>query len=290
MPEHDLTKNLVAYYPLSGDFKDESGQMNHGEVHRKLQPVHDIYGIKDKAYYFNGKNNYILMKHSASLSVQKSISLVAWVQVSKQTLEDKLASANLDNRYMFVVAKHWSQTTRSYDLSFFSDKSLGHHLVFQIFDEDDNRYRVAYSIGDAIDEGWHLIVSTYDESSGEASIYLDRKKVLTQKIGKDITIQQPKREIPASIGCYLHLKNPHGEPARSFFQGSIAGVRIYARALSAEEIEAFPIPLINLYGMRIGNLGAQILVEALKGHRELVEKHKKRIDELGLTTFFNTIL
>ena len=53
-----LTDGLVAYYPFNGNANDESGYGNHGTVYGATLAV-DRFGNLNKAYNFNGIDNYI---------------------------------------------------------------------------------------------------------------------------------------------------------------------------------------------------------------------------------------
>lgn len=53
-----LTNGLVAYYPFSGNAGDSSGNGNHGTVNGATLTT-DRFGNNDKAYSFDGVNDYI---------------------------------------------------------------------------------------------------------------------------------------------------------------------------------------------------------------------------------------
>ncbi len=54
----DLTAGLVAYYPFNGNANDESGNGNNGTVYGATLAT-DRFGNANKAYDFNGINNFI---------------------------------------------------------------------------------------------------------------------------------------------------------------------------------------------------------------------------------------
>lgn len=71
---------LVAYYPFNGSAYDESGNLNHGIVNGATLTT-DRFGNAKSAYYFDGIDDYILIKHSPyfDFSKTKQISFGAWV-------------------------------------------------------------------------------------------------------------------------------------------------------------------------------------------------------------------
>jgi len=52
------TTGLAAWYPFNGDVNDYSGNGNNGTVHGAILSP-DRFGDSDKAYSFNGSDNYI---------------------------------------------------------------------------------------------------------------------------------------------------------------------------------------------------------------------------------------
>ena len=65
-----LNKGLVAYYPFNGNAKDESGNGHHGTVNGATLTT-DRNGKASKAYSFDGKDDFIRVKHRNSLNLGK---------------------------------------------------------------------------------------------------------------------------------------------------------------------------------------------------------------------------
>jgi len=54
-----VKEGLVAYYPFNGNANDESGNGRHGKANGQPTLVADRHGSPNKAYNFDGKDDYI---------------------------------------------------------------------------------------------------------------------------------------------------------------------------------------------------------------------------------------
>ncbi|MGB4843867.1 MAG: LamG domain-containing protein [Ferruginibacter sp.] len=75
----NLNLGLKAYYPFSGNAKDESG-FNNNPVFNNATLTADRFGNPKSAYHFNGKNNYMKVANSASLNMANKLSISLWVK------------------------------------------------------------------------------------------------------------------------------------------------------------------------------------------------------------------
>ncbi len=75
-----LNDGLMAYYPFNGNAGDSSGNGNHPSFNNATLTT-DRFGNANKAYSFNGINNYMKINNSSSLNTGKSMSLCVWVKV-----------------------------------------------------------------------------------------------------------------------------------------------------------------------------------------------------------------
>lgn len=69
---------LVAYYPFNGSANDESNNGNNGVVYGAVL-TEDRFGNIDKAYSFNGRDNYIIVNSSSSLQPTKEMTVAVWL-------------------------------------------------------------------------------------------------------------------------------------------------------------------------------------------------------------------
>ena len=71
---------LVAFYPFNGNANDESGYGNNGTVNGPVLTT-DRLGNSDKAYLFDGANDWIKVEDSSSININgtSSLTISAWV-------------------------------------------------------------------------------------------------------------------------------------------------------------------------------------------------------------------
>jgi hypothetical protein len=72
-----LDSLLIAYYPFNGNADDESGNGNHGTVYGAVL-TQDRWGNPDKAYYFDGVNDYIDVGNDPTLKPQLPLTFSCW--------------------------------------------------------------------------------------------------------------------------------------------------------------------------------------------------------------------
>lgn len=75
----NLNRSLQAYYPFNGNAKDESGKKNN-PVKNNATLTTDRFGKPNSAYHFNGVNQFIQIPNSASLNFDNKITIAAWVK------------------------------------------------------------------------------------------------------------------------------------------------------------------------------------------------------------------
>ncbi|MCI0494986.1 Ig-like domain-containing protein, partial [candidate division KSB1 bacterium] len=69
---------LIAYYPFHGNADDESGNNNHGTVYGATLSF-DRFGNPNRAYYFDGQDDYVVINESKSLEPD-DFSIVIWMK------------------------------------------------------------------------------------------------------------------------------------------------------------------------------------------------------------------
>lgn len=74
-----ITNSLVAYYPFTGNAGDSSGLGNHGTEKNGVSLTTDRFGIANRAYQFDGNNDYIEVPDHSSLDVTDSFTITLWM-------------------------------------------------------------------------------------------------------------------------------------------------------------------------------------------------------------------
>ena len=195
------TSGLVAYYPFNGNANDESGNGNHLTVMNGAQLSIDRNGLPNKAYSFDGQDDYLTAPYSTSLnSVNNNdgFTFSAWVKTS-------------GNFYIFCKAV-------GYDLHY---RFLGNQDF--IISECDNLY--ATFPNNIPQNEW---VSLICVKRGELNfLYVNGKEVGWSTGSPDSW--PVNNETPLEVG-----RDAHGPI--EYMLGSLDEIRIYNRGLCDEEV------------------------------------------------------
>jgi hypothetical protein len=225
---------LLAYYPFSGNANDESGNGLHGTVYG-ASLTEDRVGNPDSAYLFDGVDDYVDCGNDPSLNIVGAITVAAWV---------KTASDKYDNE---IVAKGGSCSDGGYKLV-----TIYGHLQGSFSNHDAKPYHEIFSDQTINDGNWHhvaFVVKGLKTSNTYTYLYIDGEKAPIQyrrinytymgggwsDVGEgpfDTSTWDISTSSRLGIGYSKNAVCPY------FFEGIIDEIRIYNRALSAEEIKA----------------------------------------------------
>ena len=204
-----LKEGLVAYYPFNGNAKDESGNGNDGLVKGALL-VEDRNGKPLKAYSFNGQDSFIDLPASKQINYIHHISVSFWINASEKQPTGQQYSGLItrtDHRHRF------SFTTGLYPNLVLGSRVSPQHNV-------DNKAVIASA-------KWMHIVFTHDGSGCALFIDGKQKSKITNR-----PISLVSSDLPVTIGA-----EGNGNGLIRFFLGCLDDIRIYNRALSAEEVK-----------------------------------------------------
>lgn len=208
----NLLAGLLAYYPFNGNANDESGNGNNGTIYG-AELAGDRFGYANKAFIFNGTNNYIRASGSASFGVQE-FSIACFIKSTK------------------ILGVYGSQPIISYQKTA-AGYMTGYNFELRETAGNIGCYGGRGSTWDGVqtnavvhgDSKWHFIVGS--KKNGILSIYIDG-------------ILQNSRQISNILfdGHENIWIGQDGYPQRASFGGLIDDVRFYNRALSDIEIQA----------------------------------------------------
>ncbi len=214
----DISSGLVAYYPFNGNANDESGNGNNGTVNGAI-PTTDRFGNANSAYRFNGVGDNIQVANQSLLNFESTqdFTICAWI----------LCNSMQPGRY--IVAKYDETHIASYGLGTgFTDGSYS--FIRDALTPDPNDL-VATRGTKKLDDGkWHHLLMTVTRNS-KIRFYVDGVFELeSTSLGKVTgALNNP---LPLTIGSM----SPNSTGWARNFEGGIDDVRIYNRALSAQEI------------------------------------------------------
>ena len=194
---------LVAEYHFDDDSKDSSGYGNNGTIYGAIF----VDGISGKALKFDGKNDYVKIPDAPSINIDDIITIEAWVQFNEgYVIQSIISKSSISQANSFVFPR-------------FDKKN---QFTFWLHNGDTWQ---TLNVGSVIPYmEWNHVVGTYDGS--EMKIYVDGTLTGAQSASGGITTNTN----PLSIG--------YQPGTREYFSGIIDEVRIYNRALTADEIKA----------------------------------------------------
>ena len=204
----DADKGLVAHWDFDegkgGVLHDRSGNNNHGKIHgAKWVKCGKGYALK-----FDGKDDYVDCGTPGALNMSKDVTLESWIQ-----------SPMPPKGEVGIAGTHYG----GYLLTHYRD-----HMCYWYISSGANKVREQAPLTE-----WHHVAATFDGKS--LKIYMDGLLAKTRKSRYNEITGRGTFRIGALVG------NPEAkDPAyrvSGFFRGMIDDVRVYNRAISADEIK-----------------------------------------------------
>ncbi len=202
---------LMAWYKFNGNASDSSGNGNHGTVNGATL-TSDRFGNANKAYYFNGVDNYIIVPASPSIQPKNSISIGVWVNTEPN-----------GNKWTPILSKRNNYTSYPYDSYSFSRHPTNNSGKWSIGINGPNNIVGVYSTQLPIFNTWQFLMATYDGQN--VKLYVDGYFMSSLAFTDSI--------IYSNLGFYVG-NNSLGS---QYFKGKIDDISIHNRALSACEIK-----------------------------------------------------
>lgn len=227
--EYDLKAGLVAYYNFNaGTLKDSSGKGNHIIFNNAMKTT-DRLGRTDNAYLFDGTSSYMRVANSTSLNPTNEITLAAIVKptgfYTGQCYGNQILGKVDYGDYQKGV--YWLRFSHlSMDCGNGSD--IETQLFYGVYGDNTSNLAPGASAGDhrVTKDQWYKIVYTYKD--GVNNFYVDGKLVNT--------VIEAGAFTPSAFDLFIGKCNSAQHPY--WFKGGIDEVRIYERALCAEEVKA----------------------------------------------------
>lgn len=175
-------------------------------------PVAYVPGRFGQAIRLNGEAQTIRIPHYEALKPASGITICAWIKPERYDHDWREIYRKEDGKARHLVAI--GQTGDIKGIWF----GAGINGAY-------TEHGAAVPREKLLDEKWHLVAATFDGACKR--IYLDGREIGQAKI--DGTLDRS-----GSSPAYIGSSDGRGE----FFQGGIDDVRVYSRALSAEEVKA----------------------------------------------------
>ncbi|MCK5044445.1 LamG domain-containing protein [Candidatus Parcubacteria bacterium] len=205
IPDNTFLHGLVGYWSFdegSGTIAyDASGNGNNGTLYNSPQWTDGKHG---GALEFDSSNDYMCATDSSTLDLTTGATLSGWFKKRE------------NNEFQTILEK-----TGAYRIRIEDNNEIMTRYYFNDSTETGEK-----QITGPTDNDWHYVVSTFNNISGEVKLYLDGNLINTWTGFSD--------KIIADRSDHFHIGSRGG--STTFFKGTIDEVKIYNRALSAEEI------------------------------------------------------
>ncbi|MBK7557559.1 MAG: T9SS type A sorting domain-containing protein [Chitinophagaceae bacterium] len=200
--------DMVAYYPFNGNANDESGNDNNGVV-TGASLTTDRFGNSNKAYNFNGANNFISVADNPDL-FSDELTLSWWYKVPEYAgTRVVIGWVNGGNRYQ----------------QFFSNNSLAYFNGY-CGGGGCGGFNPTYNNMTAVNQWQHVAVTYKKTNVNESvtSLYINGEWKQTDNHAAAITYQP---------GSTFFIGKTHDG---GYFNGELDDIRVYSRTLSPNEI------------------------------------------------------
>jgi len=198
---------LAAFYPLTGDAQDASGNSNHGTATALTYPPE---GTGTRTGLFNGTSSHVVIPRV----VQDDFTVALWLKTTSTggsgtswwqgdgLVDGEISGARAD----------WGMSL------------LGGKLAFGIGNPDTT----AFSTGLINDGSWHHIAATRNNASGTVQIFIDGLLQTTASAPTGSRTAPPN----------LRIGSLQTGSATGFLPGNLSGVRLYNKILSPAEVSS----------------------------------------------------
>lgn len=201
----------VAHYTFDdANAKDISGQNNHA-IKINASPTRDRHGNENKAYYFDGIDDYIEIANHESLNFKNEFTLAAWIKADA-------GYGDFEDGHIDIVSK-WGIGGEGNAAYLMGVDNTGKLLGFA-YNPKNSLYGAASNAFST--DVWHHIVVVKNET--KMAYYCDG--ILLEK--KDCTFSVQQSHYPLFIGA-----EPVGG---NYFKGCIDDVQLFSCALSDAQV------------------------------------------------------
>jgi uncharacterized protein (TIGR02145 family) len=221
VPSYVPTNGLVGWWPFNGNANDESGNGNNGTVNG-ASLTSDRFGVANKAYSFDGINDYIRVSNSTSLN-NSSVSISGWLNTNNLPTDDFLTAKG-------IVGKWWQSPTvcnsnyNAYLL--YLTKPTG--LQNSYLGAATNFYEgnIFYTSTSITTNNWYHFVFIHNATGG-GSLYINGNLINSNSISGTIC---------NSINDLIFGADVNNGSLYRYFNGKLDDIGIWNRSLNQQEI------------------------------------------------------
>jgi hypothetical protein len=227
-PSYVPNSNLLGWYPFNGNANDESGNGNNGTLMNNPSLTSDRFGISNKAYIFDGVDDFIWLNFLSTLNGASQTTLSYWINSSLNFPNNTAGNYG-------TVFGHWKDNGQF-------NGPIGFQLAHNDFNTKDINLSFIGGQGTLTNSNlvdtsiWNNFTIVYDgtlASNQRVSVYKNGyfvQFVLVPSIPTTLGTEATRTYIGAACGP-IGVQN-----AWSFFNGKIDDLGVWNRALTATEI------------------------------------------------------
>jgi sugar lactone lactonase YvrE len=208
-----MSVGLVAYYPFTGNARDQSGNEINGEVHNATLTT-DSLGTPNSAYSFNGITSYIAIPNTDKMNLFSDYTFSLWVKPGS-------------------TQQPCARIFDTMDVSFESCSQLNNYCLTQYYIGSGDYSGMCAAL---ITNHWnHLVISNNITST---KIYLNSQLVASKRTVIGYPTINPNPGFPFMIGAWNSgSTKPAASHPQRFFTGAISEIRFYNVAFSDLQIK-----------------------------------------------------
>ncbi len=214
-----IPADYIAFYPLDGDAIDQSGNGHDGIIYN-IAPGNDRLGNPESALAFNGFDSVIQIPDDDGLELENNFTIDFFINGNSAYTHQWI----LMGKHMVGECK---PATASWILRYHNEQGL----FISVYDQNAE-CGTAYAQNNPIrldDGAWHNVGVVYLKDTQGLKFYVDCALAYETSASMNI-LDNPQ---PFTIG------NQNLGPESTALEGSLDDIRIYDRALTEEEIQAF---------------------------------------------------
>jgi hypothetical protein len=217
----DITNGLVTYYPFNGDANDLSGMSNHLVV-TGASLVTDRFGNSNSAYYFNGVSDWMVSQNILPISNDMPRTISVWFRSEDANFYIGMPT--------IVGFGHMNTTGDLFDLRTGKSRTIYLHSHYQSSQSTTNL---------VTDNFWYHLVVTTTGSVDTLRAYLNGVEIaLPPDESTNATYKTTAGKL--RISTFNDTGGISNESVYWWcqgFKGWIDDVRVYNRALSAQDVQ-----------------------------------------------------
>jgi hypothetical protein len=231
----NLTNGLMAWYPLAGNASDYSGNGNNGTSAGNPSYTTSVNGAANSALRLNGTSQYVSLGHPSLYNFgSNDFTFSLWFQTTTIAAPQQLFSCDAVSGRQFI-----------FDIDDVTTGTVSAYLLNQ-------SSVVGYRTGNILAPNtWYFaVLERRGNSPGALKLYLNGEAVASFAAFQNdfpFTMQATSSEVDIGRRTYTNYNE--------LFSGSLSGIRVYNRALSAGEINTIYTNDLAAASATIASLG-----------------------------------